>query len=92
MDSADRERMAEASEELFGIIRAPEMCGVPVVVVANKQDLPGAMSSSEVADKLGLNEIRDRKWYVQGACAPSGEGIYEAMGEMARLVKEFQKS
>ena len=83
--------MSEAKEELFGIIESPEMHGVPVVVVANKQDLPGAMGTSQVADKLGLHKIRDRKWFVQGACATNGDGIYEAMGEMARLVKEFQK-
>ena len=41
VDSADRERMFEAREELFGILESDEMRGVPVVVVANKQDLPG---------------------------------------------------
>lgn len=92
VDSADSERLNEASDELFGIIKSPEMQRVPVVVVANKQDLPGALSTSQVAEKLGLYQITDRKWHVQGACATSGDGIYEAMGEMARLVKEFQKS
>ena len=33
--------MFEAREELFGILESDEMRGVPVVVVANKQDLPG---------------------------------------------------
>ena len=41
VDSADRERMIEAREELFGILESDEMRGVPVVVIANKQDLPG---------------------------------------------------
>ena len=41
VDSADRERMTEAREELFGILESDEMRGVPVVVIANKQDLPG---------------------------------------------------
>ena len=43
VDSADRERMGEAREELFGILESDEMRGVPVVVVANKQDLPGKL-------------------------------------------------
>ena len=84
--------MSEAKDELFGIIKSDEMRRVPVVVVANKQDLPGALTTSQVADKLGLLEIKDRKWFVQGACATNGDGIYESMHEMARLVKEFQKS
>ena len=91
IDSADTERIPEAKEELFGILDSPDMQRVPVVVVANKQDLPGALSTSEVAERLGLFQLKSRKWHVQGACAPSGDGIYEAMGEMARLVKEFQK-
>ena len=41
VDSADRERMTEARQELFGILDSDEMRGVPVVVIANKQDLPG---------------------------------------------------
>ena len=41
VDSADRDRMIEAREELFGILESDEMRGVPVVVIANKQDLPG---------------------------------------------------
>ena len=82
--------MKEAQKELFSIIKSPDMGGVPVVVVANKQDLPGALTTGQVADSLGLDTVRDRKWFVQGACAKTGEGIYEAMGEMARLVKEFK--
>lgn len=40
MDSNDRERILESREELFGILNSDEMRGVPVVVIANKQDLP----------------------------------------------------
>ena len=41
VDSADRERVAESREELSQVCESPEMAGVPVVVIANKQDLPG---------------------------------------------------
>lgn len=40
VDSSDRERMSEAREELFGILESDEMRGVPVCIIANKQDLP----------------------------------------------------
>ena len=40
MDSNDRERLQEARDELHGILDSNEMRGVPVVVIANKQDLP----------------------------------------------------
>ncbi|KAK3803446.1 hypothetical protein RRG08_027549 [Elysia crispata] len=92
VDSSDRARLEEAKQELFGIVKSPDMDRVPVVVVANKQDLPGALTTAEVADGLGLREMRDRKWYVQGACAVNGDGVYESMQEMARLVKEVYRS
>ena len=41
VDSADRERIQEAKEELMRVLDTPEMRNVPLVVVANKQDLPG---------------------------------------------------
>ncbi|NPA71689.1 MAG: GTP-binding protein [Gammaproteobacteria bacterium] len=40
VDSSDRERLAEAKNELFGLLQSDAMKGVPFVVLANKQDLP----------------------------------------------------
>ncbi|XP_033734420.1 ADP-ribosylation factor-like [Pecten maximus] len=92
VDSNDRERVNEAREELFGILDNDEMRGVPVVVLANKQDLPYALKTSEIADKMCLPKLTGRKWFVQGTCAMTGDGIYEGMKEMARLVKENKKN
>lgn len=50
-----------------------------LLVFANKQDLPNAMSASEITDKLGLNELRQRKWYIQSTCATTGDGLYEGL-------------
>ena len=36
-----------------------------LLVFANKQDLPNAMSAAEMTDKLGLHGLRHRQWYVQ---------------------------
>ncbi|XP_060554715.1 uncharacterized protein LOC132715682 [Ruditapes philippinarum] len=91
VDSADRERMYEAREELFSIVDNDEMRGVPVCIIANKQDLPNALSSSSVVDQLNLHKLSNRKWYVQAACATNGDGIYEGMHQLASMVKEFKK-
>ncbi|XP_067651643.1 ADP-ribosylation factor 6-like [Haliotis asinina] len=88
VDSADRLRMKEARAEFHGIFTSPEMEGVPVVVIANKQDLPGALKPSEVAEELAMSDLKNRKWHIHGACAPNGEGLFESMQEMSRLVKK----
>ncbi|XP_022315498.2 uncharacterized protein LOC111119545 [Crassostrea virginica] len=90
VDSSDRERIAESREELFGILQSDEMARVPVVVVANKQDLPNALKPSEVADSMDLHKLTGRKWYIQAACATTGEGIFESMQEMAKMVKDYK--
>jgi small GTP-binding protein len=41
VDSNDPERIMEAREELQGILKYPDMSNVPIVIIANKQDLPG---------------------------------------------------
>ncbi len=92
VDASDRSRFVEARNELNWILESDEMAGVPVVVFANKQDLPSAASPSEVADSLGLSKIRTRKWHVQGTNATIGDGLVEAMQELSGLVKDFQSN
>ena len=92
VDSADKERLSEAKEELFWILDSDEMRGVPVVVLANMQDLPSAVQPSEVANRLGLPSVRTHQWFIQGTCAVSGDGLLTAMEELGKMVKEYKKS
>lgn len=79
VDSNDRERTSDAREELHHMLTDPELQNAPLLVLANKQDLPQALSASELTDRLGLNGVRDRQWFMQASCAVSGEGLYEGM-------------
>jgi len=49
-----------------------ELRDAVLLVFANKQDLPNAMKVQEVTERLGLNKLRNRQWYIQGASAPTG--------------------
>ena len=91
VDSSDRSRFNEAKEELDWILESDEMTGVPLVILANKQDLPQAASPSDLSVKLGLDKVRNRKWHIQGTSAISRDGVYDAMHELSTLVKQFQK-
>ena len=90
VDSSDRERIVEASEELHGIIEDGSMYGVPVVIIANKQDLPNAISCTELIECLQLNKLSStkNKWYIQSSCAINGQGIYESMHKLSDMIKE----
>ncbi|XP_066444125.1 uncharacterized protein [Eleutherodactylus coqui] len=91
VDSADPERFREASSELSAILETDEMRGVPFVVMANKQDLPGARRPGELSEELELRKIKGRRWHVQGCCATTGDGLVEGLEILTDLVKEFKK-
>jgi ADP-ribosylation factor protein 1 len=57
-----------------------------LLIFANKQDLPNAMSVDEVANRLELGEITNN-WHIQGSVAESGEGLREGLEWLATAVK-----
>jgi small GTP-binding protein len=79
VDSNDRERIVEAQEELQKMLHEDELRDAVLLVFANKQDLPNAMSAAELTDKLGLRSLSGRKWYIQATCASQGQGLYEGL-------------
>ena len=90
VDSIDTERFPKARDELTWIMDSEEMEGVPLVVLANKQDLPGAKRPADIATELGLNQLKKRKWSVHGTSGVSGQGVFEAISDLSALVKDFQ--
>ena len=62
IDSNDRERISECQDELQRLLREDELRDSILLVLANKQDLPNAMSVREITEKLGLNALKDRLW------------------------------
>ena len=89
VDSADDGRFTQARNELQCILRADEAAGVPLLLLANKQDVPGARSPAEVAGNMGLTQLRDRRWHVQGTSAVTGDGLRQAMEELSILVNDY---
>lgn len=47
-----------------------------------------------MSEKLGLNPIRNRKWFIQSSCATSGDGIYEGLDWLSNAIanKEWKKA
>ena len=91
VDSNDRERIDDAREELHKMINDEELKDAIVLVYANKQDLPGAMTTPEVTEKLGLHNIRGKSWFIQAACAVRGDGLYEGLDWLSSNVPSASK-
>jgi len=86
VDSNDRDRVEDAKEELNKMLNEDEMRDAIVLVFANKQDLPNAMPAAEVTEKLGLQTMRNRQWFIQSACATTGDGLYEGLDWLSRTL------
>merc|ERR1711979_172363 len=86
VDSNDRERIEDAREELAKMLMEEEMRDAVLLVLANKQDLPNSLTAAEVAEKLGLHSMRNRQWFIQSACAITGDGLYEGLDWLSRMV------
>lgn len=113
VDSCDLERMEEAKMELMRTAKSPDNQGTPLLILANKQDLPMAKEPIELEKLLGLHELNtpialslsvssgsiekslaaaspsssstttdqlktdqnsNKNFYIQAACAITGEG------------------
>lgn len=62
VDSNDRERISEAADELHRFLNEEELKDCILLVMANKQDLPDAMSVEEITEKMKLNTLKNRNW------------------------------
>ena len=64
IDSADRARLDEAKIELLNLVRSDDMRGVPILVIANKQDLKEAVRPDDLVDLFALNDLTaTNEWY-----------------------------
>merc|ERR1712048_1268239 len=91
VDSNDRDRSEDAREELTKMLNEDEMRDAVLLVLANKQDLPHAMTAAEVTEKLGLSKLRNRRWFVQPAGATTGDGLYEGLDWLSRTLSSRGK-
>lgn len=92
VDSSDIDGMEEARIELFRLVKNHNPAGLPVLVMANKQDLPSALSTENVARQVGVNELSSSyPCSILPSCAVTGEGLLEAMDTMCELVRNWKR-
>mmetsp|Transcript_8774 Transcript_8774/g.16675 ORF Transcript_8774/g.16675 Transcript_8774/m.16675 type:complete len:199 (+) Transcript_8774:81-677(+) len=76
VDSADVPRMEEAQQVLDEVLSHQALAKVPVLCMANKQDLPSACSVEELSRLLDVERLLgDRAFHVHPCAALKGEGL-----------------
>ena len=90
VDSTDRDRLETARKELHMMLKEDELVDSALLVFANKQDQPGALTAAEVSKALGLVELKDRSWSIVASSAIKGEGLTEGLDWLIDVIKEEQ--
>lgn len=88
VDSSDRRRVDEARRELENTLRSDQLRALPLILLANKQDVSGALTVTEIKGRFNLGKIcSDRDWFAQPCSASTGFGVEEALRQVIQMVK-----
>ncbi|XP_068797203.1 ADP-ribosylation factor-like protein 9 isoform X2 [Struthio camelus] len=89
VDSADHARLPVAKQLLHQLIQNDST--LPVVILANKQDLEGAYCITDIHDALALSDIGDkRKMFLIGThVAEDGSEISSSMKDAKELITQL---
>ncbi|XP_064402566.1 ADP-ribosylation factor-like protein 2 [Halichondria panicea] len=82
VDSADRRRLDDCRQELAALLVEERLVGATLLIFANKQDLPGAMSAKEIQEALELDSILTHHWEIVACSAVTGEALLKGMDWM----------
>ena len=64
-------------------------CACAQLVLANKQDLPGACNAAEISEEMHLYPpYISKSCYIQSCCATSGEGLHEGLDWLSSNIPE----
>ena len=69
------------------MVTSEALDGVPILVLANKQEVPQALSLPEIRDRLGLQGFLGRSWDLRACSALTGAGLPEALESLRSLLK-----
>lgn len=89
IDSTDKERLITIREELHKMLSHEELSKAGVLIYANKQDIKGSMTATEISRQLDLTSIKKQQWHIQSCCALTGEGLLQGLEWIvSRLTKK----
>jgi ADP-ribosylation factor-like protein 6 len=71
-------RMCVVKDELDSLLAHKDLGPVPILFLANKMDLPNALSTLECVAALGLDSITDKPYNVFATDAMNDRGLKEA--------------
>jgi len=69
VDSSDKSRLLDCKKELETVLIEKRLSGAPLLVLANKQDLPGSLTVAEICQILEIDRIQRNRNCAVFACS-----------------------
>ncbi|KAK0429200.1 hypothetical protein QR680_011248 [Steinernema hermaphroditum] len=86
VDSGDAHRLNDCARELSSLLGEERLLGCTLLVLANKQDLPGAYNLAQISKLLNLNDIKSHNWRIFECSAVTGSNLLNALEWMCQDV------
>ena len=83
VDAADHDGLDQGRKELHELLQKPSLARTPLLVLGNKNDLPGALSTTELIERLDLKVCKP-------ACAESVHVMQE--GKMQQRLYRLHRT
>ena len=88
MDSANLGNFESSKIELQKILKFPSVANIPLLVIGNKNDLPGSLNEKEVIEVLELNNIKDRELACYSISCKNMNNISNIVRWLENLIKK----
>jgi len=94
IDAADAKRFEESRLIFQALVKHPDLLGVPILVLANKQDLRGAATAEDIDARFGFRELCTTRqpYRVLPVSALKGDGIADGISWMVDTLKRSART
>jgi ADP-ribosylation factor-like protein 1 len=58
-----------------------------LLLMANKQDMRGALNAAQLSEAMGLATLRNRQWSIQETSATQGKGLFEGFDWLVQVIQ-----
>ncbi|XP_027932112.1 ADP-ribosylation factor-related protein 1 [Vigna unguiculata] len=92
IDAGSPSRFEDAKSALEKVLRHEDLQGAPLLILANKQDLPEAVSAEELARYLDLKKLDERVYMFEAVSAYDGMGIRESAEWLVEVMERSKRT
>ncbi|KHN33063.1 ADP-ribosylation factor-related protein 1 [Glycine soja] len=92
VDASCPSRFEDAKSALEKVLRHEDLQGAPLLILANKQDIPEAVSADELARYLDLKKLDERVSMFEAVSAYDGMGIRESAEWLVEVMERSKRT